>query len=139
MLEREQIKNLIYDTQNEFSNEIDNYESESGKELTDTDFEIMEEYLSCFCNKLYAYIDSGDYEEEETPLHKALVDEINMILDSYEDYENVSLNEEEISDIAWDIINYEENCWEELNNTICKYIRTKLVENYVNKKKESEE
>ena len=58
VITKEKIKDLIYDTQNEFSNELDyDYESESGRELTDTDFEIMEEYLTNFCNKLYARID----------------------------------------------------------------------------------
>ena len=63
VITKEKIKDLIYNTQNEFSNELDyDYESESGKELTDSDFEIMEEYLSRFCDKLYNYID--DIESE---------------------------------------------------------------------------
>lgn len=89
-------------------------------------------------NKLYNEI-LKDYEvDEETPLHKALIDEIDMVLECYEDYENVELSENTKIDIAWNIINYEDNLWEELNNTICDYIRKELVKNYMNNKKESD-
>lgn len=76
--------------------------------------------------------------EEETALHKALVEEIDMILECYDDYEGVELSDNAKSDIAWNIINYEDNLWEELNNTICEYIRKELVKNYINNKKESD-
>lgn len=72
--------------------------------------------------------------EQESFLYKALVEEINMILNEYEDYKDISLNGETISNIAWDIINYEDHLWEELNNTICDYIRKELVKDYINKK-----
>lgn len=75
--------------------------------------------------------------EEETALHKALVEEIDMILECYDDYEGVELSDNAKSDIAWNIINYEDNLWEELNNTICDYIRKELVKNYINNKKEN--
>lgn len=72
--------------------------------------------------------------EQESFLYKALVEEINMILNEYDDYKDISLNGEIISNIAWDIINYEDHLWEELNNTICDYIRKELVKDYINKK-----
>lgn len=76
--------------------------------------------------------------EEETALHKALVEEIDMILEGYNDYKGVELSDNVKSDIAWNIINYEDSLWEELNNTICDYIRKELVKNYINNKKESD-
>ena len=86
---REEIKDLIYDTQNEFSNELDyDYESESGKELTDSDFEIMEEYLNRFCNKLYTYIDEKEHLGTDETLREKVA---NQMYDMYgEEYESLT-------------------------------------------------
>ena len=55
----DKVKDLLYDIRNEFDNELDyDYESESGKELTETDFELMTEYLDRFLNKVYMCIDN---------------------------------------------------------------------------------
>lgn len=66
-------------------------------------------------------------EEYYTNLEKALMDEIDMILDCYEDYENVKLSEETKNDIANDIINYEDQLWEDLHVIICDYIKKELL------------
>lgn len=50
---KEKIFDLLYDIRNEFENELDyDYETESGKELTDTDFDIMTEYLDNYLRKV---------------------------------------------------------------------------------------
>lgn len=67
-------------------------------------------------------------EEYYTNLEKALMDEINMILECYEDDENVKLSEEVKNAIANNIINYEDKIWEDLHIIICDYIREELLE-----------
>ena len=139
IVEKEKVKDLLYNIRNEFENELDyDYETESGKELTDSDFEIMTEYLDRFLDKVNLCLDDELEDINTTPLEQAILNEIDMILECYEDYENVELSENTKIDIAWNIINYEDNLWEELNNTICDYIRKELVKNYMNAKKESE-
>lgn len=55
---KEKIKDLLYNVRNEFDNELDyEYETETGKELTDTDFEVMTEYLDRFLDKVNMLID----------------------------------------------------------------------------------
>ena len=73
-----------------------------------------------------------------TPLEQAIVEEINMIVESYEDYENIELSEETKMNIAYDIINYEDHLWEDFNNTICDYIRKELTKNYMSTNKDFE-
>ena len=51
------IKDILYAVRNEFENEIDSYETESGRELTDDDFNIMFEFLDRFINKTEMVID----------------------------------------------------------------------------------
>lgn len=139
IVEKEKVKDLLYNIRNEFENELDyDYETESGKELTDSDFEIMTEYLDRFLDKVNLCLDDELEDINTTPLEQAILNEIDMILECYEDYENVELSENTKIDIAWNIINYEDNLWEELNNTICDYISKELVKNYMNAKKESE-
>jgi hypothetical protein len=48
----EKVKDLIYALQNEFNNELDDdYKSEYKAELTETDFNIMLEFLERFIDK----------------------------------------------------------------------------------------
>ena len=49
----EKVSDLLYKVRNEFNNELDyDYETSSGKELTDDDFEIMVEFLDRFLDKV---------------------------------------------------------------------------------------
>ena len=73
-------------------------------------------------------------EENYTNLEKALMDEIDMILNDYIDYKDIKLDKEDKISIVYDIINYEDELWENLNNIICDYIRKQLFL----KQKESE-
>lgn len=53
----EKIKDLLYDTYNEFENELDyDYVSEYKENLTDTDFNIMLEFLKRYNDKVENYI-----------------------------------------------------------------------------------
>ncbi len=54
---KEKIKDIMYAVRNEFENEIDDYETESGRELTDDDFNIMFEFLDRYINKTEMVID----------------------------------------------------------------------------------
>lgn len=48
----EKVKDLIYALQNEFNNELDDdYKSKYKEELTETDFNIMLEFLERFIDK----------------------------------------------------------------------------------------
>lgn len=63
MITKEQTKNILYDVYCEFENEIDTYETSSGRELTNDDLDIMFEFLQCYVDKVKLLID--DYESEE--------------------------------------------------------------------------
>lgn len=54
----EKVKDLLYNVRNEFDNELDyDYESDSKKELSDDDFNIMIEFLDRYMDKVYLVID----------------------------------------------------------------------------------
>lgn len=55
-------------------------------------------------------------------LEKALIDEINMILESYDDYENIELKDNIKEKIAKHIINNDYQIWEDLNCIIANCI-----------------
>lgn len=56
----EKIKDLLYATYNEFENELDyDYVSEYKENLTDTDFNIMLEFLKRYNDKVENYIDEN--------------------------------------------------------------------------------
>ena len=56
----EKIKDLLYATYNEFENELDyDYISEYKEDLTDTDFNIMLEFLERYINKIEDYINEN--------------------------------------------------------------------------------
>lgn len=62
-MNKQAIKDLLYDIENEFDNEIDDYTSEIKDVLTSDDLRIMSEYLYRFVCKCNIMID--DYEESE--------------------------------------------------------------------------
>lgn len=54
----EKVKDLLYNVRNEFDNELDyDYESDSKRELSDDDFNIMIEFLDRYLDKVYLVID----------------------------------------------------------------------------------
>ena len=56
----EKIKDLLYTTYNEFENELDyDYISEYKEDLTDTDFNIMLEFLERYIDKMEDYINES--------------------------------------------------------------------------------
>lgn len=56
----EKIKDLLYATYNEFENELDyDYISEYKEDLTDTDFNIMLEFLERYIDKMENYINEN--------------------------------------------------------------------------------
>lgn len=56
----EKIKDLLYATYNEFENELDyDYVSEYKEDLTDTDFNIMLEFLERYIDKMENYINEN--------------------------------------------------------------------------------
>lgn len=55
-ISNEEIKDLIYDTENEFINENDEFDY-NGRELTDDDLDMIDYAISCFSNKIQAKID----------------------------------------------------------------------------------
>lgn len=56
----EKIKDLLYDTYSEFENELDyDYVSEYKENLTDTDFNIMLEFLKRYNDKVENYINES--------------------------------------------------------------------------------
>lgn len=56
----ERIKDLLYATYNEFENELDyDYISEYKEDLTDTDFNIMLEFLERYIDKMENYINES--------------------------------------------------------------------------------
>ena len=56
----EKIKDLLYATYNEFENELDyDYISEYKEDLTDTDFNIMLEFLERYIDKMEDYINEN--------------------------------------------------------------------------------
>ena len=76
-------------------------------------------------------------------LEKALIDEIDMVLNcNFDDYEtDIVLSEETKSQIAYDIINYEDKLWEDLHIITLERVKSALVERYkylVNKEKTCE-
>lgn len=54
---KQKVKDILYAVRNEFENEIDDYETESYRELTDDDFNIMFEFLDRFIEKTELVID----------------------------------------------------------------------------------
>lgn len=48
---KDKIKDLLYTIRNQFENDIDWYETSSGRELTDDDINIMFEFLDIFIRK----------------------------------------------------------------------------------------
>lgn len=58
-LHKQEIKNLIYDTQMEVSNELDfDYESEYKQEISNNDLNMLVECIERFVNKLVLNIDN---------------------------------------------------------------------------------
>lgn len=62
-MNKERIKDIVYQVQNEFDNEIVDYDY-NGRELTDDDLNMLTDYLNCFCQKLDTMIDDLEYESE---------------------------------------------------------------------------
>ena len=62
-MNKEKIKDLLYDIENEFDKEIDDYVSEVKGVLTSDDMALLSEYLYRFVCKCNVMID--DYEESE--------------------------------------------------------------------------
>ena len=65
-MNKQAIKDMLYDIQNEFDNEIDDYVSEIKDVLTSEDLKLMSEYLYRFVCKCNIVIDY--YEESEEDL-----------------------------------------------------------------------
>ena len=63
-MDSETIQNLLLNVRNEFENEIDDYETNSGKELTDDDINIMFEFLDRFVDCVNSKIKDLEYEKE---------------------------------------------------------------------------
>ena len=59
-MNKEKIKDLLYDVENEFDNEIDDYVSEVKSVLTSEDMELMSEYLYRFVCKCNIMIDESE-------------------------------------------------------------------------------
>lgn len=62
MINKEKVRDILYQVYCEFSNEIDTYETTSKRELTEDDINIMFEFLNCFIDKTNLLID--EYESE---------------------------------------------------------------------------
>lgn len=116
----EKVKDLLYNVENEFNNELDyDYETSSGRELTDDDLDIMTEYLSRFLDKVYAVIDD-ELEDKESisdyigdTLCKLEGEEYDKIKDNNESFENVVYKvnndyefNEKLRDLAIENIDY---------------------------------
>ena len=56
-MNKERIKEIVYDLQCEFENELDCFEY-SDKELSDDDLDLMCYFLNCYVGKLNLLIDS---------------------------------------------------------------------------------
>lgn len=56
-MNKENIEDILYNTRNEFENEIDSYESSYKKDLTENDLNIMFEFLDLFINKVELLIE----------------------------------------------------------------------------------
>lgn len=63
-MDSETIQNLLLNVRNEFENEIDDYETNSGRELTDDDINIMFEFLDRFVDCVNSKIKDLEYEKE---------------------------------------------------------------------------
>lgn len=57
LIKKEDIKDLLYDIVNEFENEIDCYTSKYKEDLTDTDINIMFEFLEHYEDKIEELIE----------------------------------------------------------------------------------
>ena len=54
----EKVKDLLYNVRNEFDNELDyDYESDSKRELSNDDFNIMIEFLDRYLDKVYMVLE----------------------------------------------------------------------------------
>ena len=62
MINKEKVKDILYQVYCEFSNEIDTYETSTKRELTEDDINIMFEFLGQYYTKVEMIID--DYESE---------------------------------------------------------------------------
>lgn len=63
-MNKETIKDLLYDIRNEFCNELqEDYISEVKRYLDEYDYELMIEFLDRYVNKVYIIID--EYKESE--------------------------------------------------------------------------
>lgn len=60
-MSKEKIKDLLYKVQNEFENEIGDYDY-NGRELTNDDINMLCDYINCFVGKTYLLIDEYDDE-----------------------------------------------------------------------------
>lgn len=55
-MNNKEIKDLLYQVQCEFENEIDSYEY-NGRELCEDDINMLFHFLQCYVGKMYAMID----------------------------------------------------------------------------------
>ena len=62
MINKEKVKDILYQVYCEFENEVDTYETSGGRELTEDDINIMFEFLRQYYIKTKMVID--DYESE---------------------------------------------------------------------------
>lgn len=95
-------------------------------EYCNYDLKEVENTIEYFMNRLKS---EENYKGNDlNNLELALIDEIEMILDSnYERYETgIDLSDEDKLNIAQDIISYEDNIWEDLYLVTMDYINKKL-------------
>lgn len=60
MMNKEEIKDLIYRVENEFNNELDYDYDYNGRELTDDDLNMIENAITNFASKLSLCVDDED-------------------------------------------------------------------------------
>ncbi len=97
-------------------------------EYCNYDLKEVEDTIEYFKNRLQSeenYTGLGDI----TTLEQAIIDEIDMNLECYDNYKNFNLSDEKKLEIAQDIINKDYQIWEDLN---C------IINNYLDREKESD-
>lgn len=115
-MNKEKIKDILYNVRNEFENEIDDYETSSNRELTNDDLNIMFEFLDCFINKVETMIDEVDnnvyFELCKTEVECAIEDLCNDDLWGKYEEQLTALSEEDINRIAWKVEDYD--IWDDI-------------------------
>lgn len=99
-------------------------------EYCNYDLKEVEETIKYFKNRLEC---EENYDEEESVWEKPLIEEIDMILNcNFDDYETgIELSDSDKKEIVYDIINYEDELWEEIHMITLERVKKALVERYM--------